>query len=149
MSDKETEDGAIGRPQEAAGLKQHGLFGSAGIQLTDDELSSPATTKFLRHLNSNQESEIGKLRSYENQYYDKRQECEVIKKEKEILENELASKKEMENLQKVMISLGSIMLGSLKFLEGQALYLIIIISLISVILIIGGMFPVLRLGASK
>lgn len=149
MSDKETEDGAIGSPQDLVGVKQHGLFGAAGIQLTDGELSSPATTKFLRHINSNQEAEINKLRSYESQYYDKRQECEITKKEKELLEKDLKSKKEMENLQKVMITFGSILLGSIKFLENQSVYVIIIITMISIMLLIGGMFPILRIGAAK
>ena len=149
MSDKETEDGAVVSPQNVADVKQHGLFGATGIQLTDSELSSPATTKFLRHINSNQEAEISKLRSYENQYYDKRQECEVLKKEKEILDKELKSKKEIENLQKVMITFGGIMLGSIKFLDNQSIYVLIVISIISIMLIVGGMFPVLRIGAAK
>ena len=147
MSDKETEEGAV--PGEVSTGKQHGLFGTSGIQLTDSELASPVTTKFLRHLNTNQESELSKLRSYEAQYYDKRQECEVFKKEKEILEKELKSKKEMENLQKVMISMGSLILGILKLLEGQPWFVITALTIISILLIVGGMFPVLRIGAAK
>jgi hypothetical protein len=129
--------------------KQQGLFGSGGIQLTDEEASSPVTTKFLRYLNATQEATINTLRSFESQYYDKRQECEVIKKEKEIIERELKAKKDTENLQKVMISVGSIILGSLKFVEGQPWYLIAVLGLLSVLLIIGGMFPILRIGAAK
>lgn len=40
MSDKETEDGAVVSPQNVADVKQHGLFGASGIQLTDSELKS-------------------------------------------------------------------------------------------------------------
>jgi hypothetical protein len=119
MSDKETEDGALPDALNNDTGKQHGLFGTSGIQLTELELSSSSTTKFLRHLNTVQEGELSKFRSYESQYYDKRQECEVVKKEKELLEKELKAKKEMENLQKVMISVGSLILGMLKLLEGQ------------------------------
>lgn len=149
MSDKEAEEGAVPSNQESSNTKQYGLFGSTGVQLTTEELASPTTIKFLRHINSNQEIEINKLRPYEDDFYDKRQECEVIKKEKELLEKELKSKKEMENLQKVMISFGSILLGTLKFLEGQSIYIFIIVTLLSVMLIVGGMFPVLRIGSSK
>lgn len=59
MSNKETEDGAVVSPQNVADVKQQVMV--PGIQLTDSELSSPATTKFLRHINSNQEVEISKL----------------------------------------------------------------------------------------
>lgn len=149
MADKEEEEGAVVSPIPSTGQKQQGIFGSAGIQLTDDELNSPVTTKFLRHLNSTQEAQINALRSYETQYYEKRQECEVIKKEKEILGKELALKKDSENLQKVMISVGSIMLGALKFVKGQPWYLIALLGVFSVLLIIGGMFPILKIGGSK
>jgi hypothetical protein len=149
MSDKETEEGALVAPVDSSSNKQHGLFGAAGIELSELELSSSATTKFLRHLNTIQESEIGKLRSYETQYYDKRQECEVVKMEKAILERELKSKKEMENLQKVMISVGGIILGTLKLLEGQPGYVVAVLAVLSVLLIAGGMFPILRIGAAK
>lgn len=148
MSDKETEDGASISPNSPTN-KQSGLFGAAGIELSETELASSATTKFLRHLNATQESDIGKLRSYETQYYDKRQECEVVKKEKEILERELRSKKEMENLQKVMISVGGVILGTLKLLEGQPWYVVAVLAILSVMLIVGGMFPILRIGAAK
>jgi len=84
MIERDAEDG--GEDLEVAApivtTKQQGLFGSSGIQLNEEELASSATIKFLRHLNSSQENEIQKLRSYEGQYYDKRQECEVLKKEK-------------------------------------------------------------------
>lgn len=149
MADKETEDATVESQVDTTSAKQHGLFGSTGIQLTDNELSSPSTTKFLRHLNTIQENEIHQLRSFQSQYYEKRQDCEVIKKETEALEKELESKKNLENTQKVMITMGSLLLGSLKLLESQPWYVLFILSLISVILIIGGMFPVLRIGASK
>lgn len=151
MIEKDIEDG--GEDLEVAApvvtTKQHGLFGSSGIQLNEDELASSATIKFLRHLNSSQENEIQKLRSFEGQYYDKRQECEVLKKEKEGVEKELASKKTSENLQKVMISAGGIILGAMKFFESAPWFIILIMAIISTLLIIGGMFPVLRIGASK
>ena len=149
MSDKETEEGAVPSGIDTSAGKQHGLFGTSGIELTEVELASPVTTKFLRHLNSTQESDLSKLRSYESQYYDKRQECEVVKKEKELLEKELRSKKDMENLQKVMITVGSIILGMLKLLEGQPWFVVVVLTIISVLLIVGGMFPVLRIGAVK
>ncbi len=149
MADKEEEEGAVVSSIASPGQKQQGLFGSAGIQLTDEELSSPVTTKFLRHLNSAQDAQINTLRSYETQYYEKRQECEVIKKEKEIIGKELTLKKDSENLQKVMISVGSIILGALKFVEGQPWYLMALLGLISTLLIIGGMFPILKIGATK
>ncbi len=149
MADKEEEEGAVASPVASPSQKQQGLFGSTGIQLTDEELSSPVTTKFLRHLNSSQDAEINTLRSYESQYYEKRQECEVIKKEKEIVEKELKLKKDAENLQKVMITVGGIILGSLKFIEGQPWYFIALLGLLSAMLIIGGMFPILKIGAAK
>jgi hypothetical protein len=149
MEDKETEEGSVATSASISSAKQTGLFGSSGIELTDDELCSPATVKFLRHISSSQETEINKLGSYQTQYYDKRQECEVIKKEKEILEKELSSKKNIEILQKVMISVGSIMIGSLKILEGQPWYCIGLLALLGSMLILGGMFPVLRIGGTK
>jgi len=149
MTDKEIDEGAVANTADYPSAKQHGLFGSAGIQLSSEELTSSATTKFLRHLNSVQEIDINKLRSFESQYYDKRQECEVLKKEKEGIEKELQSKKELENIQKVMITVGGLILGALKFIEGQPWYLLALLALTSVVLIIGGMFPVLRIGASK
>lgn len=151
MIDKDVEDsgdeliGTVPIPT----TKQQGLFGSSGIQLTEDELASTVTIKFLRHLNSSQENEIQKLRSFEGQYYDKRQECEVLIKEKEGVEKELAAKKTSENLQKVMISAGGIMLGALKLFEKAPLHVVLLMAIISTLLIIGGMFPVLRIGASK
>lgn len=149
MADKEEEEGAVVSHLALTGQKQQGIFGSAGIQLTDDELNSSVTTKFLRHINATQEAQINALRSYETQYYEKRQECEVIKKEKEIIGKELTLKKDSENLQKVMIAVGSIILGALKFVEGQPWYLIVLLGVVSVLLIIGGMFPILKIGASK
>ena len=149
MADKEEEEGAVDSTVSSSSQKQLGLFGSGGIQLTDEEASSPVTTKFLRHLNTTHETTINALRSYETQYYDKRQECEVIKKEKEILERELKLKKDTENLQKVMITVGGIILGTLKFVEGQPWYLIATLATLSTLLIIGGMFPILKIGAAK
>lgn len=149
MPDKESEDGAAALTGADGGIKQHGLFGSAGLELTEPELVSPATTKFLRHLNTSQELEISKLRSYETQYYDKRQECEVLRKEKELIEKDLKSKKELENLQKVMITVGGIILGMLKLLEGQAWYISVVLATLAILLIVGGMFPVLKIGAAK
>jgi hypothetical protein len=69
MADKEEEEGAVVSPMISPGQKQQGLFGSGGIQLTDEEAASPVTTKFLRHLNSTHEATISALRSYESQYY--------------------------------------------------------------------------------
>ena len=142
--DKESEEGAKEIPQEASppAAKQAGLFGSSGVQLTDEELSSPVTIKFLRHLNGVQEADLQKLKSYESQFFDKRQECEVLKKD-------LSSKKDIENIQKVMISIGSIMLGSLKFISESSWYVPFVMALLAVLLIVGGLFPVLRIGASK
>jgi len=48
-----------------------------------------------------------------------------------------------------MITVGGLILGALKFIEGQPWYLLALLALTSVVLIIGGMFPVLRIGASK
>ncbi|PRG08683.1 hypothetical protein C6Q14_07300 [Burkholderia ambifaria] len=148
MADKESEEGAVGSA-DFSGAKQQGLFGSSGIELTEEELSSSATQKFLRHINAQQDDELAKLRSFHTQYYDKRQEFEVLKREKENLENELSKKKEMENLQKVMITFGSLLLGSLKLMEQQPWYFLVVVAGVAVMLIIGGMFPVLRIGSSK
>lgn len=151
MADKDSEDGGGLAESEIpiSDKKQHGLFGSSGIQLTEDELSSSATTKFLRHMNSSQESEIQKLRSFESQFFDKRQECEVLKKEKEGTQKELDAKKTIENAQKVMITVGSLILGSLKLLEDAHWYIQFLLGLVAVCLIIAGMFPVLRIGGQK
>ncbi len=151
MIDKDVEDDSEDNEQALpADTKKHlGLFGATGIQLNDEELRSSATTKFLRHLISQQENEIQKLKSYEAQYYDKRQECEVLKKEKSGIEKELEAKKTAENLQKVMITSGSVVLGAMKFFEDAAWYVLLLMAIVSVLLIVGGMFPVLRIGASK
>lgn len=149
MADKESEDGSVSINATEPSLKQQGLFGSSGIQLTQEEQQSSATSKFLRHLNSKQEDELVALRTYQNQYYDKRQDYEVLKKEKEGIERELTLKKTNENLQKVMISCGSLLLGSMKLLVGWPWYVLFILAIISTVLILGGMFPALRIGAAK
>lgn len=151
MADKDSEDGGGLVESEIAvsDKKQHGLFGSSGIQLTEDELSSSATTKFLRHMNSTQENEIQKLRSFESQFFDKRQECEVLKKEKDGIQKELDAKKTLENAQKVMITVGSLVLGSLKLLESADWYIQFVLGLVAAFLILAGMFPVLRIGGPK
>ncbi len=129
--------------------KHQGLFGSAGIQLDDDEKNHPVVIKFLRNINGNQESEIMKLRSFEAQFYDKRQECEVLKKEKEIIQKELDSKKQIETVQKLMIAVGGMILGLLKFMQNIDFYPIIILACIAAILILAGLFPVMQVGRSK
>lgn len=48
-----------------------------------------------------------------------------------------------------MITFGGIMLGSIKFLDNQSIYVLIVISIVSIMLIVGGMLPALRIGASK
>jgi len=63
MADKESEEGSVGVQADILTAKQHGLFGSTGIQLTETEYESVVTTKFLRHMNSIQEIELNKLRS--------------------------------------------------------------------------------------
>ncbi|MBU9628779.1 hypothetical protein KTE60_05715 [Burkholderia multivorans] len=148
MADKESEEGAV-ESANFSGAKQQGLFGSSGIELTEEEISSSVTHKFLRHINSQQEDELVKLRSFQTLYYDKRQDFEVLKKEKENIENELKQKKQMENLQKVMITFGSLLLGSLKLMEQQPWYFLFLVGGLAAMLIIGGMFPVLRIGSSK
>lgn len=151
MADKDSEDGG-GLPESEIPVtekKQHGLFGASGIQLTEEELSSTATTKFLRHMNSSQENDIQKLRSFESQFFDKRQECEVLKKEKEGIQRELDAKKTLENAQKAMITVGSLILGSLKLLESAEWYIQFLLGLVAAFLILAGMFPVLRIGGSK
>lgn len=151
MTDKDTEDGnEFSTPTTShASVKQQGLFGSTGIELTEAELSHSATTKFLRHLNGSQENEIQKLKSFEAQFFDKRQECEVLKKEKEGLQREIDQKKGLENAQKVMISCGTIVLGSMKVFENAQWYVLLVLGIVAAVLIVGGMFPVLRIGASK
>lgn len=148
MADKESEEGAI-ESANFSGAKQQGLFGSSGIELTEEELCSSATHKFLRHINSQQEEQLTNLGSFQTQYYDKRQDFEVLKKEMDSLKNELKNKKEMENLQKVMITFGSLLLGSLKLMEQQPWYFLFVVAGVAVMLIIGGMFPVLRIGSTK
>lgn len=151
MVEKDTEDesglGESTMPQSST--KQQGLFGSTGLQLTETELNSSATTKFLRHLNGDQENEIQKLKSFEGQFFDKRQECEVLKKEKEGLQKEIDQNKNLENAQKVMIASGTIVLGSMKVFENAQWYVLLVLGIVATVLIIGGMFPVLRIGASK
>lgn len=129
--------------------KHQGLFGSSGIQLDDDEKNHPVVIKFLRNINANQESEIIKLRSFEAQFYDKRQECEILKKEKDILQKDLDSKKQIETLQKLMIAVGSMILGVLKFMENVGFYPLIILTCVAVVLVLAGLFPVLQVGRSK
>jgi hypothetical protein len=151
MLDKETEEGASSvSSKEDQGSKQAGLFGSAGIELSKDEQAQPVTVKFLRYINDSLDQEVSKFRSFESQFYDKRQECEVLKKDCVNLQNELNRKKEMENLQKVMITTGSLLLGSLlKLVENQPSYALIAIAVAGIALIICGVFPVFQFGGKK
>jgi hypothetical protein len=151
VTEKDADDayGKIETPIPSESTKHQGLFGSAGIQLSPDEFQSGVTTKFLRHMNGTQELDIQRLRSFESRFYDKRQECEVLKKETELLQKEIASKKTLENVQKVMIASGSLLLGTLKLLSNVEWYVFVAVTIIAIYLILGGMFPALRIGAAK
>ncbi|MBU2765569.1 hypothetical protein HAP94_05015 [Acidithiobacillus ferrivorans] len=149
IGEKEDEEGSEDVPSGEYVGKKEGLFGSAGIKLSSEEMSSSATVKFLRHINDNQESEISSLNAFMMQYYDKRQECEVLKKEKEAIENSLNLKKDLENVQKLMISIGSIVLGSLRFLKVNNYYFLGTLVLASIVLILAGLFPSLLIWKKK
>jgi hypothetical protein len=150
MTDSDVEDSAPRAEVPALPKKkQPGLFGSSGIELHEDELASPATTKFLRHLNSKQEADIDKLKSFEGQFYDKRQECEILKEKKASVERELRQRKELENVQKVMIALGSILLGSLKLIADSNWYIVSTVAVVGVVLVVSGLFPFLQVWSKK
>ncbi|MGV7197659.1 hypothetical protein [Xanthomonas axonopodis] len=151
MSQNDTEDdgGLSANAAPPSATKQQGLFGSSGIQLTDEESSSPAAIKFLRHINVNQEIEVTELRSFKDQFYEKRQECEVLKSERNAVQKELEKKKEMENVQKAMITCGSLLLGAMKLLDSASWYALTLLCIIASLLIVGGIFPVFRIGPSK
>jgi len=147
---KEDEEGAKEIPEAQISTgKQQGLFGSSGIELSEKELKSSATVKFLRHINSDNASELTKLKSFEGQFYDKRQEAEVLKKEIDSLEKQVDAKKEKENIQKAMIICGSLLLGSMKLISSAEWYVLTLLAVISVVLIVGGMFPFFKIGGSK
>jgi hypothetical protein len=149
QNDTEEDSGVSEQPAPPTAPKQQGLFGSSGIELTEEELNSPAAVKFLRHINVQQENEVIKLRSFEQQFYDKRQECEIVRSELNSALKELEKKKDMENLQKAMIIAGTLLIGSLKVMNDASWYVIAVLIVIATLLIIGGMFPVLKIGASK
>lgn len=148
-NDTEEDGGLSENPTPPPSPKQQGLFGSSGIELTEEELNSPAAVKFLRHINVQQENEVIKLRSFEQQFYEKRQECEVIKSERSALQKELEKKKDMENVQKVMITCGTLLIGAMKLLDNASWFVLTLLGIIAFVLIVGGMFPILRVGASK
>jgi hypothetical protein len=146
MNDDDTEDGALpSQSQESS--KQIGIFGSTGIQLSDAELYSPITVKFLREKINNNENEIRRLVAFESQFYNKREECEVLKGKNSNLENQISSKKEMENIQKAMITMGGLILGALKMFDQAPWFAALLLGLTGGSLIICGIFPVFQFGS--
>jgi len=143
MSDKESEDAgsAHEKPEAVAPTKQAGLFGGSGVQLTAEEESSSAAIKFLRYMLSQAEDKVRRLESFESLYFEKRQDCEVLKERSANTNEQLKTKKAFEGAQKLMIAVGSLIIGFLKTSSAQWGLAQTILLVAAFLLILGGAFP--------
>jgi len=121
--------------------KQNGIFSRRQLGLTDEEFFSSASVKYLMDRADSYGAEIRQLKSFETNFYESSKEIAVLKTQKENLEKQILSKKEFENTQKFMITIGGALLGSIKWLGIQSWYGIGFCSILGIGLIICAIFP--------
>lgn len=118
---------------DSSDAKSPGLLSNLKQELTEEEIKSPVVTKFLWNQNLQLIQTTNRLQSYEVQFHEK-------DKEVAILLTKLEGEKRISQVQKFCITIGGLLLGTMKLISGQEWYVIALVGFSGILLLIAGLF---------